>query len=208
MKLKDLFVEIASNYTVNHGLINELWNEIFLAYNDATRFYHNMDHLSIMFEELKLVKAQIENWDDVMFSTFYHDIIYSSLNNKNEALSAEYAKESLKLINVSPENISNCEKLILATKDHSKRSENDTNLFLDADMAILGYDWKAYSSYMEGVREEFSRYNDELYYKGRKDILRKFLAGNIYHTSYFSKKYELSAKENIKKEILILYQRT
>jgi predicted metal-dependent HD superfamily phosphohydrolase len=82
------------------------------------------------------------------------------------------------------------------------RIDNDTNLFTDADLSILGKSWDAYSQYYQQVRKEYGFYPDLLYKPGRKKVLQHFLSMNsIYKTPFFKEKYEHSAIENLKHEL-------
>ncbi len=157
-----------------------------------------------MLIELENVKAEIYNWDTVLFSVFYHDIVYGSLEANDEVQSANLAQERLQLFGISAKQNDLCVEYILATREHKRSKDSDLNYFLDADMAILGTDWCEYESYMLGVRQEYSQYSDDEYNIGRAKVLKKFLCGNIFHTVHFSNKYELKANDNVRQEISLL----
>jgi len=76
---------------------------------------------------------------------------------------------------------------------------------LDADLAILGKDWKDYENYIHQIRKEYSIYPDFLYNPGRKKVLIHFLEfDEIFKTNHFKEKYENIARENIQREISML----
>ena len=78
----------------------------------------------------------------------------------------------------------------------------DTNIFLDADLAILGQSDENYKLYTKQIRQEYSFFSDADYKKGRVGVLKHFLAmERIYKTEYFFNKFEKQAKLNIENEL-------
>lgn len=158
-----------------------------------------------MILELEPVKDQILDYEALLFSVFYHDIIYKSTCKDNEEKSAEIAKSRLEKISISNEKTTKIYNQILATKSHQRSKDSDTNFLLDADLAILGKDWKIYEQYTQQIRKEYSIYPDFLYNPGRKKVLIHFLEfDEIFKTYYFKDKYEQIARENIEREIQLL----
>ena len=158
-----------------------------------------------MILELENVKDEISDFDVLLFSVFYHDIVYKTTSKDNEEKSAEITKKRLEKINIPNERIIKIYNQILATKSHEKSDNSDTNFLLDADLAILGKDWKVYENYIHQIRKEYSIYPDFLYKPGRKKVLTHFLEfEEIFKTDYFKEKYEKMARENIQKEISML----
>lgn len=198
--LENIFISLVNPY--NKEASQTLWQEIKDYYSHKNRKYHNLTHLENLYNELYLCKELIEDWDTVLFALFYHDIIYKSTRNDNEEQSAELAAQRLKEINYPEDKTERCRQMILATKSHLPVSDNDINLFTDADLSILGYNWSKYKQYYQQVREEYSFYPDILYNPGRKKVLKHFLSMSfIYKTDFFRTKYEENAKENIRKEL-------
>ena len=108
----------------------------------------------------------------------------------------------MKQINVPTEIIENCKSQILATKTHQDNSDIDTNLFIDADLSILGQDIETYKVYFQNVRQEYSIYPDIIYNPGRKKILQHFLEmDRIFKTDYFFAKFENQEKLNLHYEL-------
>lgn len=202
--LKEIWEKLAGKYSTNAILIEELWGEIEKAYNHK-RYYHNLNHLQSMFNDLEECKSLIENYDLVSFAVFYHDIIYQSHKRDNEEKSAEFAVKSLRKIGLEDSFIQACYTMILATKYHQENKDSDTRYFLDADMAILGSEDSQYQEYVKGVRKEYALFPDLVYNPGRKKVLYKFLdMPRIFQTDYFYQKYEEKAKGNIEREIKML----
>lgn len=205
MLLKETFIQLLKRYTSNEGLIVDLWSEVERHYSSKNRHYHTLQHLENLLEQLIAVKQELKSWESVLFSLYYHDIIYNVLKSNNETKSADLAEKRMNQIAVSTEIIGNCKKQILATKSHKKSAENDTNYFTDADLSVLGESWEKYSQYYKNVRKEYFIYTDAVYNPGRKKALNHFLEmDRIFKTDYFYNKFELQAKQNIYEEILAL----
>ena len=205
INLNSIFSNLISKFSNNENLKLDYWQEIEKLYSQKNRKYHNLAHLENMILELENVKEEISDYDVMLFSVFYHDIVYKATSKDNEEKSAEIAKKRLEKINISNERIIKIYNQILATKSHKKSDDSDTNFLVDADLAILGKDWNVYENYVHQIRKEYSIYPDFLYNPGRKKILTHFLKfDEIFKTDYFKEKYEKMARENIKKEISIL----
>lgn len=203
--LKNIFISLVNKYTHDTTIAEKLWAGIEKQYTSPKRYYHNLQHLQNMYAQLEECPEQIRDWDTVMFSLFYHDIIYKATAKDNEEKSALSAIKALTAINYPKEKIRLCGEQILATKSHSMSTENDTNLFTDADLSILGSDWETYLEYSRQVRKEYAIYPDFMYYPGRKKALRHFLdMENIFKTPYFKQKFEQQARTNLATEIQML----
>ena len=199
--LKETYINLLTKYSSNDNLIINLWSEIEISYSNKKRHYHTLQHLDNLLLQLVPLKSEIKNWDTILFSLYYHDIIYNSLKSDNEEKSAQVAASRMKQVSVPESIIKNCKEQILATKKHLN-SDADTNYFTDADLSVLGQDWNTYSEYYRNVRKEYSIYPDLIYNPGRKKVLKHFLdMERIFKTEYFYSKFEQQAKINIQMEL-------
>lgn len=202
MILKDRFETLCLNFSKDKNLIDVFWQEVEKKYSAKNRYYHNLQHLETLFKEIENVKAQIENFNNILFSIFYHDIIYDATSKLNEEKSADVAKERLETLGLNNEDLQQVYEQILATKSHQKSENEDTNFLLDADLSVLGKSDDAYLEYTKQIRKEYSIYPDFLYKPGRKKVLEHFLElENIFKTEYFRGKFEIQARENIESEL-------
>ncbi len=202
MIIKDIFKQLFSSYTSDHYLVEKLWNEIETSYSNNKRYYHTLSHLDYLIQQLANFKERVIDWDIILFSVFYHDIVYNVLQNNNEEQSASLAEKRLNSIGVSVDKINKCEEQILATKTHEDTNDYDTNLFTDADLSILGQAWNMYENYTHQLRKEYAVYPDLLYNEGRKKVLMHFLEMNrIFKTDEFYNQFEKQARENLKREL-------
>jgi predicted metal-dependent HD superfamily phosphohydrolase len=200
--LKETFIQLIGNYTTDARLGTQLWNEIETNYSNKKRHYHTLTHLENLLQQLLAVKTKIKDWDTVLFTLYYHDIIYNPLKTTNEEKSAEFAQNRMQLAGIPQPIIDNCVNQILATKKHILSTDSDTNFFTDADLCILGQPWEMYEQYYKQVRKEYTLYPELIYNPGRKKVLQHFLQMKpIFKTDYFFEHFEGQAKENLEKEL-------
>lgn len=200
--LQTIYIELLEVYTQDKSLVQECWTEIEISYTHKKRYYHNLLHLNNLWLQLNEVKTQIADWDTVLFTLFYHDLVYNALKSDNEEQSAKVAEKRMNQLGVPANMIANCKLQILATKKHVENADQDTNYFTDADLSILGQSWVDYQNYYQNVRKEYAFYPDIIYNHGRKKVLNHFLAmERIFKTALFFEKFEKQAKENLQKEL-------
>ncbi len=200
--MKEIFEQLARHYAKDELQIQKRWLEIETAYTNKKRYYHNLTHLQEIHQHLLPVKKEIKNWNCILFSIFYHDIVYQTTKQNNEEKSAQLAKKRLQEINVSEDIQDLCFAQILATKQHAFSTDADTNYFTDADLAILGQNEETYLQYAKQIRKEYSIYPDFMYKPGRKKVLQHFLQmETIFKTVYFQNKFEAQAKHNLNLEL-------
>lgn len=200
--MQDQYMKLVQGYGVGPNTATELWDEIVTYYSQEQRYYHNFKHLKDLSLELASVQHKIQHWDVILFTLYYHDIIYNTSNNDNEEKSAELAAQRMQEIGVDRCDIERCRQQILATKGHAAQADSDTNYFTDADLSILGKSPTEYASYCSNIRKEYSNYPYSLYQQGRKKVVQHFLSmGKIFKTKVFYDKYEEQAKQNLSHEL-------
>lgn len=204
MILKDIFTNLVSKYS-QKDISEKLWLDIEKHYSLSKRYYHTLQHLESLYTQLESCREQITDWDTVLFSLFYHDIIYKATSKDNEEKSALMAIKALQEINYPKEKIRLCGEQILATKYHTVSADNDTNLFTDADLSILGSNWNTYLEYSKQVRKEYAIYPDFMYNPGRIKVIQHFLGmESIFKTTHFKHEFEKQARENLMQELELL----
>lgn len=200
--LKAHWIKLASVYSGDNSIIDELWLEIEKSHTSNGRYYHNLTHLQYMIDKALLFRENLSDLDTILFSIFYHDIVYNVEQHDNEQKSSEIAVNRMERLAVPTNKIVNCQRQIVATKEHKNSVDNDTNYLLDFDLAILGDTPENYMEYTHKIRKEYSIYPDFLYTQGRKKVLQHFLdMDNIFKTDIFRNNYEAQARENIRAEL-------
>jgi predicted metal-dependent HD superfamily phosphohydrolase len=202
--MKELFINSIRNFVSDEGEQIIRWNEIEKNYSNPNRHYHNLTHLDNLVAKLSPFKNRFSNWGIIVFAIAYHDIIYNTLKSDNEEKNADLAVKRLKEISFPENLIAQCKAIILATKRHEMADE-ETNLFTDADLSILGSKPKTYKLYTQQIRKEYKIYPNLVYNPGRKKVLTHFLKmEKIFKTKEFSMKYESQARMNLNEELSAL----
>ncbi|MBF4469838.1 hypothetical protein [Flavobacterium sp. HJJ] len=203
MNLKKIYSDLLLNIGFNEKENQQNWSDLEKAYSKKSRHYHNLTHLEEMIECFETYSERLQNPNEILFSIFYHDFIYSSSKKDNELKSAEFA------LSILPENAKLDKQLIFdaicATQLHAHNSAEDVNWLIDFDLKILAKDWNDYKIYFEQIRKEYRIYPDFLYKPGRAKALKHFLENEfIFQTNEFRSLYEDQARRNIEKEISLL----
>lgn len=203
MQLYQIFIELLKRTGFTPTSISKHWEDLEKAYTTKSRHYHNLSHLEAMVSSFEKYKEELDFPNEVLYSIFYHDIIYKTTRKDNEEKSAEYA------LKILPQNTTLNTALVYdmisATKLHQKNDINDINWLIDFDLKILASDYSSYEIYTQQIRKEYKIYPDILYKPGRKKALKHFLENEfIFQTKTFRSKYETQARTNIQKEIKTL----
>ncbi|MBK8397971.1 MAG: HD domain-containing protein [Leptospiraceae bacterium] len=185
-----------------------LYERVIECYSESNRDYHNLRHIREMLENLNKYAEHIIDYPLLYISCLYHDIVYDTHASDNEEKSAEYLERDFGSY-LSNEKLEICKKLILGTKKHEHLEDDfDNKIFLDSDLLILGRDRNRYIEYMDSIRKEYEWVEKEFYKQERTKILKKFLERDrIYFTDEIFKQYENRARENIKFEIEMNFQK-
>ena len=205
--LKKEWVNLASIYCKDTSIRNEVWEVIKRYYSHKSRYYHNLEHIYNMLMQAEEVKSKINDFDSLRFAIWFHDIIYKPSKNNNEEKSSVFARNCLKSLNFDEKRAKTVQNLIISTKKHQLIlvKNNDNAYLLDFDLSILGTDWEIYKNYFHNIRNEYKIYPDFIYNPSRKKILNLFLEREtLYFTEIYQAKYEIQARENLKKELELL----
>ncbi|MEM6700092.1 MAG: hypothetical protein AAF599_16940, partial [Bacteroidota bacterium] len=164
--LQEVFLDLIGRYSDDSTFNMQCWQEIADHYSAKNRHYHNLQHIENMLEELEEVKQEIQQMDSLLFSIYYHDIIYQATRSDNEYQSALLFKK--RISQTKFEYIEYCFQQIEATKKHQESDDYDTNILLDVDLSILGKNQAIYEKYCQQICQEYKIYPKFLYRKGRK----------------------------------------
>ena len=197
-----IYKDLLQHNKVDSNSSQKLWEELENKYSEKGRHYHNLNHLQDLYDQLVKVKSKISNWNIILFTLFYHDVIYKSTKKNNEEESAKLASKRMAEIGLTNSEIELCSNQILATKSHIESIDSDTNYFTDADLSILGRSRENYNEYCKKIRKEYSIYPKFMYNKGRKQVVKHFLSmERIYKTEEFYSEFEEQAKLNLEAEL-------
>lgn len=205
VNLKESWKTLSSKYTDKTAVCDTYWEEIEKKHSKKKRFYHDLTHLNYMMNLAIQHEKHLEDIEVLMFSIYYHDIIYNINRQDNEQKSADVARDRLTQLGVPTDKIVRCERQILATKMHQHHKDQDTNYLVDFDLAILGDSPEKYKEYTQKIRKEYSIFPDFLYKRGRKKVIKHFLdMEKIFKTELFYEHLEHAARKNLKVELEML----
>ena len=201
----------AINNAIEPVILEALWQDIAMRYNETQRAYHSLQHIQQLFAQFEQIKHHLNEPHIIALALFYHDVIYAPTRADNELKSAEYAVEALRPY-FSAAQCQYIYALIMMTANHklaecSNAQKNfDSAYLLDMDLSILGASWLEYEQYAQAVRQEYAHVSNADYSVGRRAVLTELLAHpTLYLTDYYSTRLETQARQNIKREIKILH---
>ncbi|SNR46299.1 MULTISPECIES: hypothetical protein [Hymenobacter] len=182
------------------------YQQLAAAYDGSDRHYHSLKHVRALLDSADRHKALLKDAEVVRLAIWFHDAVYSTLRDDNEARSAAWALEFLAHTTLSEERRQRVAFFIERTKDHTQpqpATDSDLLFFLDADLQILGAPEADYWQYARQVRQEYRLVPDFMYRRGRRKVLEKLLAAaTLYHTPIFHDKLDTQARRNLQAELL------
>lgn len=191
-------------------LPSNLIDDLRRRYAEPHRHYHTQQHIDALLAELRITPVPVHKPDVVEAAIWFHDAIYDTHRQDNEARSAELATSQLRDAGWAADSIASVEKLILATADHTSAAaalheEPDAALFLDLDLSILGAFPPRYDAYAKAIRLEFDWVPEADYRAGRLRVLTRFLAqSRMFRTDYYVGQLDIIACDNMQREQIAL----
>ncbi|MBE9225190.1 hypothetical protein IQ264_07055 [Phormidium sp. LEGE 05292] len=202
-KWQSLLVQFAVDSTIS----KQIFFELIFAYSSPYRYYHNLVHIQQVLEIIEKMRSHSQNFPALQFATWFHDIIYDPKAKDNEEKSAAKATKVLTNLGIPSSTVATICQLILTTKSHqiSADSDIDSQIFLDADLSILGASQAEYQVYAKSIRKEYAWLSEPEYRTGRLQVLDKFCQRKrIYYTQQMFDALELQARQNMQEEIKFL----
>jgi predicted metal-dependent HD superfamily phosphohydrolase len=196
-------------------------DDVLIRYAEPHRHYHTATHIMFVLRHLHDVShaSNVSLSRKAIAAALYHDAIYDTSADDNEACSAVLAEHDLAGIGWTTEQCRSVAALILATAGHlddsattadvidgaTTAASRDTAMLLDADLAILGADPGAYQAYANGVRSEYVHVDDAQWRAGRTAVLLRFLRRDrLFITDYMHSTFDRRARANIEAELATL----
>ncbi|TLD72620.1 N-methyl-D-aspartate receptor NMDAR2C subunit [Phragmitibacter flavus] len=182
------------------GNSDAVFDQLYRAYSETHRHYHNLQHLSECLSELEAVRPALPQHEihAVEMALWFHDAVYDTHAADNEARSAEFAVQTLSAANASRSFIDQVSALILATKTHPSSNNPAIAIMLDIDLSILGKPSERYWQYEAQIRAEYHWVPPALFSAKRIEVLDQFLARDfVYLTPIFRERCETQARRNL-----------
>jgi predicted metal-dependent HD superfamily phosphohydrolase len=175
-----------------------LFDEIVGRYSEKHRHYHTLRHLDECFDHLDGVRSLAVHPAEIELALWFHDAVYETRKQDNEALSAEWARSSARAAGLSAETCDRVHDLVRVTGSHSLPKTSDEALLIDIDLAILGATSERFEEYEQAIRDEYYWVPSAIFYAKRRSILRTFLEREtIFNTRPFIERYERQARVNL-----------
>lgn len=205
-ELKSNWQSLLYEFQVEPKLGHQIFFELVNAYSSDGRYYHNLNHIQRVLKTVERMKPLAHNLPVIQLVAWFHDVIYNPNARDNEEKSADYTANILTQFQIANSTINAVTQMILNTKHHQAvKDDKDSQIFLDADLAILGADDWDYRVYTQEIRQEYSGFSSEDYRRGRIEVLQKLLQRErIYFTNWMFEELEGKARQNMQREIKVL----
>jgi predicted metal-dependent HD superfamily phosphohydrolase len=190
-------------FNVEQIAAEKAFTELVAAYSTPGRYYHTLKHIHHVLSTIEILQAHSKDLAAVQLAAWFHDVVYDTQAQDNEERSADYASQLLSSLGIPNSNIATVTRLVLNTKHHQAAVDDyDSQVLLDADLAILAANSVQYQEYANAIRLEYNYVPEAQYIAGRRRILEQFLQKKrIYFTTLMFEVAEQSARENIQGEI-------
>jgi predicted metal-dependent HD superfamily phosphohydrolase len=153
---------------INYNILLSMWNE-------SHRHWHNQSHLVDLLSQINESKIQLnsqKDYEKLVLTALFHDIIYDPSKTNNEELSAEFFINSCQEKN---QDVLDIKQMILDTKNHES-STTLSKIFNSFDMNIVERDYDSLLEWEEGIWGEYKTLGrDDEYKKGRLSFLEGLL---------------------------------
>ncbi|QLE50062.1 hypothetical protein FD724_19545 [Nostoc sp. C057] len=191
------------SFGVDQIAAEKAFNLLVAAYSTPSRYYHTLKHIDRVLSTIQILQGYTNNLAAVQLAAWFHDVVYDTEAKDNEERSADYAFELLNTLDIPESTITTVTRLILNTKDHEAAvNDCDSQVLIDADLAILAAHSVEYEEYAHAIRQEYGWLPEKDYITGRQKVLERFLQrSRIYFTPLMLEFAEPSARGNIQAEI-------
>lgn len=166
-----------------------------------TFIYHNLSHtLRVMRSVKELIEGESideKNTEDLIISSWFHDVGYIESAENHEEISAQLASSFLIKLQVDDLRISNIINLILATKMDYEPKTLLEKIIKDADNSHFGK--KGYNEICELLREEWEQTGKKTYTDSEwtQENIAFFTKHHRFYTDYALNNWQQTKDKNI-----------
>lgn len=187
-------------------MFDSLRHRLTPCYQEVHRAYHGLAHIEALLQGQRVHQDLIRDHQAVTLAIWFHDVIYDTRRQDNEARSAQLAGDMLSEWGASPELIDSVARKVRATQHHEwTDGDPDTAVFLDLDLGILAVAPDAYDRYASQIAQEYDWVPEAAYRQGRAKVLQTFMAReHIYFTPALQALWEAPARANLARELAAL----
>lgn len=170
-------------------------NVLLGMWNESHRHYHNLNHLLSLTEDIDNIykgKVSEKEYEKLILTSLFHDIIYDPTRTDNEEKSAEFFINCC--LEKSDKDILEIKQAILDTKTHNS-TNSLSEKFNKLDMSIVEKDYDKLVEWENGIYNEYKSFGS-IYKIKRLEFLESLLdkynhnAGNLIKLiNYVKEKY-------------------
>lgn len=177
------------------------------AWSEPHRRYHSLQHLRDILAGVDELSAFADDPDSVRLAAWYHDAVYAGLPDDEEQ-SARRAERELSSLGVAPAVVDEVARLVRLTITHDPApGDHNGEVLSDADLASLAVPGEHYRRNSAAIREEYRHIPDEVFRKGRLQVLAALLGGTaVFRTEPGRRCWEAAARDNMSAEMAALSQ--
>lgn len=175
-------------------------DELLRRWSEPHRRYHDVRHLANC---LAALEALTDGSPPLLvtLAVWCHDAVHTGEAGADEQASADLAAELLGDALPAAE-VAEVVRLVLETVVHDPAPGDEAaELLVDADLSVLGQLRGRYHVYRRDVREEYARFTDEEFRKGRLAVVEALLNRDpLYRTTAARARWEATARVNLAEE--------
>lgn len=177
--------------------------ELLRRWAEPHRHYHGTAHLLEVLERLEELFAAGEPVSRAtVLAAWFHDAVHDGTAGEDERRSADLVTELGPPAGLEPRTVAEVRRLVLLTVDHAPDpADRDGAALCDADLAVLGAPPERYRRYVAAVRREYAHLDAATFARGRAQVLRSLLAGQIFTTGHARARWEPAARRNVLAEL-------
>ena len=201
--LQTSWEQTLTDWHIEQSQIQAAFQILVEAYHSPGRVYHTLEHVGEVLSWISILREQAHHLPTIQLAAWFHDSVYDPHMSNNEEQSAAFARDILTQLGLDQTTIQPVTQMILCTKSHlASEQSGDSQILLDADLAILGAPEERYQAYTEAIRQEYYRVPTTTYQAARLQILQQLLHFNrIYQTDTLFTLLEEQARTNMRREI-------
>jgi len=202
--LLEAWAGLISRHTGDPGAV-QVGSDLLAAWSQPHRRYHSVTHLRAVLDRVEELAGYADDADAVRLAAWYHDAVYAGRPD-DEELSAQRAEQELSRLGVAPALVDEVARLVRMTVSHDPApGDHDGEVLSDADLAALAVPREDYARNSAAIRAEYAHIPDEVFRKGRMQVLLALLEGpGVFRTDAGRRQWESAARENLRAELATL----
>jgi predicted metal-dependent HD superfamily phosphohydrolase len=201
--------ELRQHWSANYRWIGgtpdatDICDRLLAGWQTPGRAYHTLQHLGECMDLLTRWGYLHRSKHEIAVALWFHDYVYDVRATDNEDRSIDAARRMLGAEKISAPVIDRIAQLIAVTKHDSAAPQNeDEQLLVDIDLAILGAAPTRFAQYCEQVRSEYSWVPADTYRDKRVAFLQSMLdRPKIFGLEAAALGRESAARRNIRGEL-------